>query len=183
MAEMKEQMAAASTAHKEALEASEAQLADARKLAELYEQQVEELTSQLQSGQHAASAEGGAAAAGTPITPGAMGQLARTGPSTGPRLMATAADLLAQSPSSALEGLQAQGKSYADVVAMYTDMVSGVLAGRASAATRAWRRPRQTRSKTKTRPGVCRSIVWRSYVKNTTLLNTVCLTTGKATPN
>jgi hypothetical protein len=113
MAEMREQMAAAAHANREALDAAEAQAADARHLAELYEGQVAELTAQLR----ALQTSGGGAAPAAPGTPSAS-QPPPSRPTGGggaePRGAAAAAELLA----ACLEG-----RSHADVVAAYADVV------------------------------------------------------------
>jgi hypothetical protein len=121
MAEMREQIASAAAAHKSALDAAEAQAADARQLADLYEQQVADLTARVRTLQQGGGVSGPAA----PGTPTATQPAAPPRPLRGPTAApaATAAELLAQSPGGVAEGLQAQGKSFADVVALYTDMV------------------------------------------------------------
>jgi len=125
MAEMREQMTAASRAHQEALEAAEAQAADARQLADLYQQQLSEAP-----GQGATTTTGGRSTR-TPKSPGKspakhtpIRAAATSAAATDQRLMAAASDAVARSPAGVAEGLQQQGKSYADVVALYTDMVS-----------------------------------------------------------
>jgi len=113
MAEMREQMTAASRAHQEALEAAEAQAADARQLADLYQQQVADFKAQLSAVQQAGGIVPPPPVPGTPP--------ARVPVPVDPHAIATAADLLAPT---VVQGLQQQGKSHADVVALYTDMVS-----------------------------------------------------------
>lgn len=77
-----------------------------------------------------ASSTGAGAAAAYPITPMATRPGVSTPGSAGPA-EAAAAELLQSSPGQAVAGLQAQGKTYLDVVMMYTDMVrAGLQEGR-----------------------------------------------------
>lgn len=123
MSELREQMAAASQAHKDALDETEAQVADANRLASLYEHQIADLSAQLQGMQQV-----GVDAAGMPATPAGVHSGARRAPSRAhdEGLIAAAAELLSQSPGAAAAGLQAQGRSFADIVAMYADMVGAI---------------------------------------------------------
>lgn len=112
---MREHDERAARAHREALAAAETKAADAERLAALYEQRAADLEDKLRA------AGAGGAGAGAPATPppGHGGRVA----GDDPRLAATAADLLGQGPGGLAAGLQEQGKTYTEVVALYMDMV------------------------------------------------------------
>jgi hypothetical protein len=115
---MREQLSASAAAHAAALEAAEAQAADARQLAGLYEQQLAEATAPR-------GRRKGVTRVGSPGTPTSTHPPARA---------PVPVDAPALSPGAAVEG-----KGLPEVMALYNDMVGGGAGGPGGwAGARVW---------------------------------------------